>query len=339
MVEPPLLSSVTPPQKPTGSKPVNWSVTLLRWFDNEAGELPDDGQNRKLDWLRTLPFIALHLACLAVFWVGISPIAVVVAMGLYALRMFAITGFYHRYFSHKAFRTSRPMQFLFALVGASAVQRGPLWWASHHRHHHVHSDEDPDVHSPVRHGFLWSHMGWFLCRVNFRTRAELVKDWLKFPELRFLDRFDVFAPMLLAISLYGLGELIEGFKPGWGTNGPQMLVWGFVISTIVLYHATFMVNSLAHVWGWRRYATRDTSRNNPVIALFTLGEGWHNNHHHYPASARQGFFWWEFDPTYYALRIMATLGLVWDLKPLPASLRQARRSEALPATRRLGSKR
>ena len=339
MVEPPFRSGASSPQNKPPSKPMHWSVTLIRWFDNEAGELPDDGQNRKLDWLRTLPFIALHLACLAVFWVGISPVAIAVALGLYALRMFAITGFYHRYFSHRAFRTSRPMQFLFALVGASAVQRGPIWWASHHRLHHVHSDHDPDVHSPVRHGFLWSHMGWFLCRVNFRTRAELVKDWLKFPELRFLDRYDVVAPMLLALSLYGLGELIEQFRPSWGTNGPQLLVWGFVISTIVLYHATFMVNSLAHVWGSRRYATRDASRNNPVIALFTLGEGWHNNHHHYPAAARQGFFWWEFDPTYYALRVMATLGLVWDLKPLPASLRHARRNPESTSTSRLGSNR
>ena len=307
-----------------------WYVPLLRWFDNEAGQWPDDGSQRRVDWLRTLPFVCLHLACLTVFWVGISPVAVGVALGLYLLRMFAITGFYHRYFSHKAFRTSRPVQFLFALVGASAVQRGPLWWSSHHRHHHVHSDQDPDVHSPVCHGFLWSHMGWFLCRVNFRTRAELVKDWLKFPELRFLDRFDVLAPALLAIGLYGLGMALEQLKPEWGTNGPQMLVWGFVISTVVLYHATFMVNSLAHVWGWRRYATRDTSRNNPIIALFTLGEGWHNNHHHYPASVRQGFYWWEFDPTYYALRFMATLGLVWDLKPLPASFRNLRRNSGNP---------
>ena len=311
--------------KITDSRSQPWYVPLLRWFDNEAGQWPDDSSQRRVDWFRTLPFICLHLACLTVFWVGISPVAVGVALGLYLLRMFAITGFYHRYFSHKAFRTSRPIQFLFALVGASAVQRGPLWWSSHHRHHHVHSDQDPDVHSPVRHGFLWSHMGWFLCRVNFRTRAELVKDWLKFPELRFLDRFDVLAPALLAGGLYGLGVALEQFKPEWGTNGPQMLVWGFVISTVVLYHATFMVNSLAHVWGWRRYATRDTSRNNPIIALFTLGEGWHNNHHHYPATVRQGFFWWEFDPTYYALRFMATLGLVWDLKPLPTSLRNLRR--------------
>jgi stearoyl-CoA desaturase (delta-9 desaturase) len=318
--------------QPAGdAPPAGWLITLLRWFDNEAGVLPDDESHRQVDWLRTIPFIAMHLACLAVFWVGVSRVAVAVALGLYLLRMFAITGFYHRYFSHKAFRTSRPVQFLFALVGAAAVQRGPLWWASHHRHHHVHSDDPEDVHSPRQQGFLWSHMGWFLCRVHFRTRVELVRDWLKFPELRFLDRYDVIVPIGLAVGMFGLGELLESFQPAWGTNGLQMLVWGFVISTIVLYHATFTVNSLAHVWGRRRYATRDDSRNNAFLALITLGEGWHNNHHHYPASARQGFYWWELDATYLVLRLMALLHIVWDLKPLPAAFRDTRRIVTVPA--------
>ncbi|RQW83767.1 MAG: acyl-CoA desaturase, partial [Methylococcus sp.] len=280
MVNPESAHSDKPQPKPAPTKPRNWLFSLLRWFDNEAGEFPHDDGNRRIDWLRTLPFIALHLAALAVIWVGVSPAAVAVAVGLYLIRMFAITGFYHRYFSHKAFRTSRPVQFLFALVGASSVQRGPLWWAAHHRHHHVHADGPDDTHSPLQQGFLWSHMGWFLCRLNFRTRTELVKDWLTFPELRFLDRYDIVVPALLAFLLYGLGEALAVLKPHWGTDGPQMLVWGFVISTVVLYHATFTVNSLAHVWGARRYATRDGSRNNAFLAALTLGEGWHNNHHH-----------------------------------------------------------
>ena len=304
------------------------AVQLIRkiqgWFDNEAIQITGDSDDRKVDWLRTLPFILLHLSCLGVIWVGTSPVAVSVAVIVYLARMFAITGFYHRYFSHKAFRTSRPVQLFFALMGASAVQRGPLWWASHHRHHHVHADKNADVHSPVRHGFIWSHMGWFLCNVNFRTRAELVKDWLRFPELQFLDRYDLFAPLLLAAGMFSLGSLIDYLRPEWGTSGLQMFIWGFVISTVVLYHATFTVNSLAHVWGHRRYATADDSRNNAFLAVITLGEGWHNNHHHYPASARQGFFWWEIDLTYYILRAMNTLGLVWDLKPLPARFRDHR---------------
>ena len=272
----------------------------------------------QLDWLRVLPFIALHLACISVIWVGWSRFAVVFAIVLYLLRMFAITAFYHRYFSHKAFHTSRALQFIFALIGATAVQRGALWWAAHHRNHHAHSDRAQDSHSPVQHGFVWSHSGWFLSESNFATETARVKELAKFPELRWLNRFDVVVPSLFALAIYGLGDWLEITAPQLGTNGWQLLVWGFIISTVVLYHATFSINSLAHLWGSRRYDTTDQSRNNLLLALLTLGEGWHNNHHHYPGSARQGFFWWEFDLTYYGLKLMATLGLIWDLRPVPA---------------------
>jgi stearoyl-CoA desaturase (delta-9 desaturase) len=300
---------------------------LWRWIDCEAGgDATGDDANR-IDWLRTLPFVGLHLACLAVLWVGSSPTAVWIALGLYAIRMFAITGFYHRYFSHRAFRTSRPAQFVFALLGASAVQRGPLWWASQHRHHHAHADDEQDAHSPSRHGLLWSHLGWFLSRANFRTRSECVRDWARFPELRFLDRWDVLVPVLLACSLFLTGEILERAAPALGTNGPQLLVWGFVISTVLLYHVTFTVNSLAHTLGSRRFATRDDSRNNGVLALLTFGEGWHNNHHHYPGSARQGFFWWEIDLTYYLLKLLECAGIIWDLKPVPPNVLGWRRCD------------
>ncbi len=312
------------------SSPVSsgWLNTLRRWIDNDAQVDPIEDGSRNIDWLRTLPFIGLHLACLGIVVVGASPVAVGIAVLLYGLRMFAITGFYHRYFSHRTFRTGRTAQFLFALLAASAIQRGPLWWAAHHRHHHAHADDEHDVHSPRQQGFLWSHMGWFLCRANFRTRTELVQDWAAFPELRFLDRYDALTPALLGIGLFALGEGLAALRPDLGTNGPQLLVWGFAVSTVVLYHATFTVNSLAHVWGRRRYATRDDSRNNVWLALITLGEGWHNNHHHYPGSARQGFYWWEIDPTYYVLRLLAWVGVVHDLKPIPPGVREARRITA-----------
>lgn len=297
---------------------------LRAWFDNAAA--PGAGTDgRRIDWLRVVPFLALHLGCLAVIWVGWSTTAVLVAAALYMLRMFAITGFYHRYFSHKAFRTSRATQFLFALLGASAVQRGPLWWASQHRRHHAHADSEQDVHSPHRRGFLWAHCGWFLVRDNFATRGELVKDLARYPELRFLDRFDSLVPIALAALLFGVGAWLQSASPALGTSGPQLLVWGLCISTVVLYHATFTINSLAHRFGRRRYATRDSSRNNGWLALVTFGEGWHNNHHHYPGAARQGFYWWEIDLTYYALRLLAALGLIWDLRPVPAAIRDARR--------------
>ncbi len=296
-------------------------ATVL-WFDTSAAPA-DGGDPDRIDWLRVVPFIALHVACLGVFWVGFSWFALWTAVALYAVRMFAITGFYHRYFAHKAFKTSRPVQFVFAVVGAASVQRGPLWWAAHHRHHHRHADTEHDVHSP-RHGFFRSHMGWFLTRRGFGTNFDGIKDIARFPELRLLDRFDILVPALLAVGLYALGSWLEAAHPGLGTSGPQLLVWGFFVSTIVLFHATVTINSLAHRWGTRRFATRDDSRNNAFLALITFGEGWHNNHHHFPGSARQGFAWYELDMTYLGLRAMALLGLVRDLKPVPPDMRTAR---------------
>ncbi len=263
------------------------------------------------------------MACFAIIFVGFSWFALIFALALYVIRMFAITAFYHRYFAHKAFKTSRVGQFVFAVLGATAVQRGPLWWASHHRNHHAHSDESIDAHSPHQHGFLWSHIGWFLSRANFSTQIERVKELAKFPELRFLDRFDVIIPIALGASIYALGVALQTIAPALQTNGLQLFVWGFILSTVLLYHGTFCVNSLAHLWGKRRYATRDHSRNNALIALITLGEGWHNNHHHFPGSAKQGFYWWEIDFTYYGLRILAALGIIWDLKTVPAAIKNA----------------
>jgi stearoyl-CoA desaturase (delta-9 desaturase) len=296
----------------------------MRWFDTGSAPVaPDSPAADSVDWARIVPFAGMHLACLGVLWVGASPVAVGTAIALYLLRMFAITGFYHRYFSHRTFKTSRTTQFVFALVGASAVQRGPIWWAAHHRHHHAHSDRPEDAHSPLQHGFLWAHMGWFLSRRHFTPDLGRVRDLLRFPELRWLDRFDILVPFLLALGLLALGRFLDARWPELGTSGAQMLVWGFFISTVACYHGTYTINSLCHVWGRRRYATGDGSRNNFLLAILTLGEGWHNNHHRYPMSARQGFYWWEIDLTYYGLRALAALGLIEDLKPVPPEIRAA----------------
>ncbi len=304
-------------------------LALRRWVDSGAASAAEPSLDaRRIDWPRVLPFVAVHLGCLGAFWTGASATALAVAAGLYVARMFAITAFYHRYFSHRAFGTSRIAQFAFALLGASAVQRGPLWWAAHHRHHHAHADGPRDCHSPSEQGFLWSHAGWFLARENFATRTELVPDLARYPELRWLDRYDVVAPVALALLLYGTGEWLAFAAPGLGTDGWQLVVWGFCISTVALWHATFTINSLAHRFGRRRYATRDESRNNALLALITLGEGWHNNHHRYPAAARQGFYWWELDLSWYALRALAALGIVWDLRPVPVAIRDSHRAAA-----------
>ena len=287
--------------------------SILSWFDSSR---PAGNRERGVDWLRIVPFVGLHLACLAVFWVGVSPIALAVALAAYLVRMFAITAFYHRYFAHRAFRTSRPVQFLFALIGAAATQRGPLWWAAHHRNHHRFADTPEDPHRPED-GFWWSHVGWFLSGVHFQADESRVADWRKYPELVWLDRFDLVVPVFFAVGMFALGGALQLWWPALDTSAWQMLVWGYFVSTVVLIHATLLVNSLAHRRGKRRFETADASRNNLFIALLTLGEGWHNNHHRYAGSARQGFYWWQLDVSYYVLKIMGWLGVVWDLRAVP----------------------
>lgn len=294
---------------------------IAQWFDAKQYNVEKQAPDNAIDLLRIIPFIFLHLACFAVFWVGISTTAVVTAVAFYALRVFVLTGFYHRYFSHRTFKTSRTAQFIFAALGSTAVQRGPIWWAAHHRHHHRYSDEVEDVHSAKQHGFWWSHMGWFLTRKNFKTDHSRVSDLIAFPELLFLDRFDIMVPVLFAILIFGLGQLLAIYAPSLHTNGSQMLIWGFFISTVLAMQATFSINSLTHCFGSRRYKTKDESRNNLWLALLTFGEGWHNNHHHYPGSANQGFYWWEVDITYYILRLLQALGIIWDLRGVPEDIR------------------
>lgn len=274
----------------------------------------------KVDWVRCIPFIILHAGCLGVLWVGWSWFAVWAAVALYFLRMFAVTGIYHRYFSHKTYSTSRFGQLLLALWGGTTVQRGGLWWAYHHRHHHQHSDEPEDAHSPHVHGFWWSHIGWITSRRNFPTDYSKVKDLAKFPELVWLNRFDTVVPALFATALFFLGKLLAVYAPGLHTSGPQLLVWGFFISTTALFHGTSCINSMAHLMGKRRYATTDDSRNSFILAIICLGEGWHNNHHRYQSCTRNGFYWWEIDPTYYGLKFLSWTGLIWGLKPVPQSI-------------------
>jgi stearoyl-CoA desaturase (Delta-9 desaturase) len=297
----------------------HWSQRMVRslrgWFDTDTA--PEGADSGRIDWLRVVPFIGLHLACLGVLWVGMSRTALLVALGTYLVRMFAITAFYHRYFAHRTFRTTRTLQFLFACLGATSVQRGPLWWAAHHRRHHLHADTPQDPHSP-RHGLLRSHMLWFLTAEGFRTHWQRIPDLARYPELRWLDRYDIVVPIGFAVFLYAAGALLAHLAPQLGVTGGQLLIWGFFVSTVVLFHATVTINSLAHRFGTRRFDTPDDSRNNVWLALLTFGEGWHNNHHFFPGSARQGFLWWEVDLTYCGLRLMALLGLVQGLKPVPA---------------------
>jgi stearoyl-CoA desaturase (delta-9 desaturase) len=267
--------------------------------------------DEQIAWIKTLPFLLVHLVPFAALFLDVTRFDVLLCFGLYLARMFFITGVYHRYFSHRAYKMGRVMQFLMAFGGATAAQKGPLWWAAHHRHHHKYSDTQEDVHSPLK-GFFWSHIGWILCTKYDATNLDAIKDFAKYPELRWLNRYHVVPPIMLAVTCFLLG-------------GFSALVVGFFLSTVLVYHCTFFINSLVHVFGRRRYATTDTSRNSMLLALITLGEGWHNNHHYYQSTANQGFFWWEIDISYYALRVLSWVGLVRDLRTPPAHVRDSNR--------------
>jgi stearoyl-CoA desaturase (delta-9 desaturase) len=257
--------------------------------------------DEKINWLSSVPYFGVHLMCLFVIMVGAKPVDVLVCLGLYVVRMWGITAGYHRYFSHRAYKTNRVFQFILAFVGTTAVQKGVLWWAANHRHHHRESDTEKDIHSPIHKGFWWSHMNWILCDKYADTRFEAIKDFARFPELRFLNRFYLLPPIALAVALYFIG-------------GFSMLVWGFFVSTTLLWHGTFTINSLSHIFGKRRYKTTDTSKNNFFLALITLGEGWHNNHHYHQNTANQGWFWWEVDFSYYSLKVLSWMRIVSDLR-------------------------
>ena len=271
-------------------------------------------------WRLGLPFAFLHLGLLGLVFVGWSYVAIGAAVVSYATRAFGITGFYHRCFAHRAFSVSRRVQFLGALAGAAAAQRGPLWWVAHHREHHRFTDEFGDPHSPVVDSFLYSHVLWIFRPQNAATKIELVPDLASFPELRLIDRFEHVVPGAFAALMFAIGTALGQLDPRLHTSGLQMLAWGFVLPTIVLYHSTFAVNSIGHRFGRRRFETPDASRNNWVVALLVLGEGWHNNHHRFPTSARQGIGRYEVDPTWWVIRGMRSLRIATSLRGFPASL-------------------
>lgn len=255
----------------------------------------------------TIPFILVHVAALAVVFTGVTVEAVVIGVVLYFLRIFFIGAAYHRYFSHRAYATSRWFQFVLAFMAQTTAQKSVLWWATKHRHHHLHSDTEFDTHSPRHKGFWFSHFGWIFSRAHQDFDEVKIADFYKYPELRWLDEYQTFPALVMGTICF----LIAGW-PG--------LIVGFVWSTVFVYHATFAINSVAHVFGRKRYVTGDDSRNNWILAFFTMGEGWHNNHHAFQSSVRQGFRWYEWDPTYYILRALAWTGLIWDLKAPPVAV-------------------
>ena len=278
-------------------------------------------------WRNAAVVVLLHGLALATPAVGFSPAALIAGIVSFVVRGFGITGGFHRYFTHRAFKTSRAGQFCLAVVGSSALQGSVFDWTAIHRLHHRRSDRPGDVHSPVLDGFWWGHMGWFFREMPAEVDMKTIADLRKFPELRFLERIYGAIPLAAAAALIALGWILERHAPQLKTGPMQMLMWGFVLSTVAIWHVTFSVNSICHRFGRRRFATPDESRNNALIALLALGEGWHNNHHRYPSSARAGLDAWEVDPTYYLLCLLEQAGFVWDLKKPPREIAEVNRPE------------
>jgi len=272
-------------------------------YGTTQAQLPEE----HFQFMGSLPFIGFHFAALAAA-ILVPPSAgdIALVVGMYYLRMFGIGAGFHRYFAHRTYSTSRAFQFFMAL------QKGGLWWAANHRHHHRFSDQPEDVHSPVQRGFWWSHVGWILAGKWENTDYDAIPDMAKYPELRFLNRFHMLPPVVFAAVLVGSGWLIGGPH-----TALHAFVWGFMVSTVVLWHGTFTINSLSHVFGRRRFKTTDDSRNSLALALITNGEGWHNNHHYYPGSMSNGFYWWQVDLNAYVIRGLQAVGLVWDVRSPP----------------------
>lgn len=287
-------------------------VSFVQPTWGQTGTVTDLLKTRELQeddvvYPETTPFIIVHLLCLGALWSGVTPTAIFLCLALYAVRMLAVTGGYHRYFSHRSYKTSRLGQFVVAFVAQSSAQRGVIWWASKHRAHHKYSDTSRDPHSPVQRGFWFAHVGWIFAPRPREFDYSNVRDLTKYPELVWLNKHKY-----LPAALLGTGV--------WLVAGWSGLFIGFFLSTVLLYHCTFFVNSLAHLVGNQRYVTGDDSRNCWWIALLTFGEGWHNNHHHFQGSTRQGFYWWEIDITFYVIKLFSFVGLVWDVRKPPVAV-------------------
>ncbi len=271
--------------------------------------------------------VLFHIAALGVFFVGVSAAAVWTTVALYLFRGFGVTAGFHRLLAHRSFQTSRPVQFLFALAGSLAIQGGPLWWVAHHRAHHRYTETDKDIHSPKTKGFWRSHIGWMFSPASFNENGAGARDLHRYPELKLLQRY--YAPLVLGqgVAIYLFGAALDYWFPALGTSGLQMLVWAYFLGIVLLWHATFMVNSVCHTWGSRPFDAGDASTNNWLVVIVALGEGWHNNHHKFAYSARHGLSWREFDLTWLLLRTLATVGLVRNLKlPRAQVLADARQS-------------
>jgi stearoyl-CoA desaturase (delta-9 desaturase) len=255
-------------------------------------------------------FWSIQASALLVFFVPFSWALVGLWAASHFIRAVGLTLAFHRYFAHRSFQMNRIARFVWAFIGTAAMQKGPLWWAGHHVNHHRYADRDGDPHSPAISGFYYAHIGWFLNDTKhdrLPLTNPVVRDFSKAPEIAWLERCYWAPPLMFGAALFLIG--------GW-----PWFIWGFAAPTMTLAHATFAINTVNHLWGSRRFETHDDSRNNAVTAFFSAGEGWHNNHHRYQRAARNGFYWWEVDITWYVIRAMAAAGLAWNIQAVPSRI-------------------
>ncbi|MFH6983696.1 acyl-CoA desaturase [Marinoscillum luteum] len=278
---------------------------------------------------KEISFTLMHFIPFAALLTGATLFDWMICIFLYFFRMFWITGGYHRYFAHRSYKTSRWFQFVIAFMAQTSAQKGALWWAGHHRVHHRTSDTYDDPHSMKHYGFWYSHVGWIIGPDYKETDYKIIGDYAKYPELVWLNKYYLVPPVVLALTVMALGGIVNGggIEMMFTSAGFSTLFIGFFLSTVVLYHGTFSINSIMHKFGKQRYKSNDESKNSLWLALLTMGEGWHNNHHYYETAARQGFFWWEIDITYYILRIFGFLGLIWDIREVPDHIKYSKDKE------------
>ena len=284
-----------------------------------------DPQRRQRVNLRVLAvIIAFHLLALlgCVPWLFTwSGLAWALA-GLYLFGTLGVNIGYHRLLTHRGFVCPRWLEHGLALLGACCWQGSPMSWVAMHRRHHQHSDEPDDPHSP-RTGFFWSHMGWFLIYdpaiYNLSTYDRYARDLLLDRFYKWLERPVVWRNLHRAqwAIFVGLGALVGGLATWSPTGAVQLalswLVWGVFVRTVAVWHITWSVNSVTHVWGYRNFDTHDDSRNNWLVGLISNGEGWHNNHHAQPRCAAHGQRWWEVDVSYRTIRLLERVGLAWGV--------------------------
>ena len=291
--------------------------------------LPPSVELNRLHWPYTITVVSLHLLALLALlpwyfsWTGV----IVCGLGVYAYGLLGINLGYHRLLTHRGFRCPKWVEHTLAVLGVLSIQDTPARWVAVHRRHHEHSDDEQDPHSPLV-NFFWAHFGWLLVENRELDRlgilARYAKDLRRDPFYVWLERNNNYYKLiLLSWAAYFVAAfaaaLAMGDSPMEAAQfGASVWLWGVVVRTVIVWHQTWSVNSVTHLWGYRNYETDEKSRNNWVVGFTSSGEGWHNNHHADPRSARHGHCWWEVDTTYLTLRGLAAIGLASDIaQPSP----------------------